>query len=178
MFCTQISPLTPSPGSDMWRCTRVGPNSSHSCFQNVAIHASFDWSSGMTLDDVSGRSLMLSSIGERTEPCVSWSTVDLPRRKPACCGSTIWSMRLCINLPRILNLETIPQVSHHWPFSPSFAKWIDAALSRYIPESVLDRCSRSSILSGGSTAGPLGPGPQAPELQGAPKFSTNNIYRT
>ena len=46
---------------------------------------------------------MLSSIGERTEPCVAWSTVDLPRRKPACCGSTIWSMRLCINLSRILN---------------------------------------------------------------------------
>ena len=38
---------------------------------------------------------------------VTWSTVDRPRRKPACsrgsCGSTTWSMRLCINLSRILN---------------------------------------------------------------------------
>ena len=38
---------------------------------------------------------------------VTLSTVDLPRRKPACfggtCGSTIVSMRLCINLSRILN---------------------------------------------------------------------------
>ena len=32
--------------------------------------------------------------------------------------------------------------------------------------------------SGGSTTGPLGPGPQAPELDGAPKFSTNNFFRT
>ena len=31
---------------------------------------------------------------------------------------------------------------------------------------------------GGSTTGPLGPGPQAPELQGAPKFSPNKMYRT
>ena len=30
-------------------------------------------------------------------------------------------------------------------------------------------------FSGGSTTGPLGPGPQAPELQGAPKFSTTKI---
>ena len=39
---------------------------------------------------------------------VTWSTVDQPRRKPACsrgsCGSTTGSMRLCINLSRILNL--------------------------------------------------------------------------
>ena len=38
---------------------------------------------------------------------VTWSTVDRPRRKPACsrgsCGSTTGSMRLCINLSRILN---------------------------------------------------------------------------
>ena len=32
--------------------------------------------------------------------------------------------------------------------------------------------------SGGSTTGPLGPGPQAPELQGPPKLSTTKIYRT
>ena len=31
------------------------------------------------------------------------------------------------------------------------------------------------MSSGGLTTGPLGPGPQAPELQGAPKFSTNNF---
>ena len=30
-------------------------------------------------------------------------------------------------------------------------------------------------VSGGLTTGPLGPGPQAPELQGAPKLSTNNF---
>ena len=38
---------------------------------------------------------------------VTWSTVDRPRREPACsrgsCGSTTGSMRLCINLSRILN---------------------------------------------------------------------------
>ena len=34
------------------------------------------------------------------------------------------------------------------------------------------------ILSGGSTTGPLGPGPQAPRAPGALKFSTNKIYRT
>ena len=38
---------------------------------------------------------------------VTWSTADLPRRKPACsrgrCGFTTGSMRLCINLSRILN---------------------------------------------------------------------------
>ena len=38
---------------------------------------------------------------------VTWSTVDPPRRKPACsrgsCGLTTGSMRLCINLSRILN---------------------------------------------------------------------------
>ena len=35
-----------------------------------------------------------------------------------------------------------------------------------------------TIFSGGLTTGPLGPGPQAPELQGAPKFSTNHFFRT
>ena len=48
-FRRRSSPLTPSPGSDMWRCTRVGPDASHSCFHVAAIHASFDRSSGMTL---------------------------------------------------------------------------------------------------------------------------------
>ena len=42
------SPLTPSPGSDTWRCTRVGPDASHACFHVAAILASFDRSSGMT----------------------------------------------------------------------------------------------------------------------------------
>ena len=39
--------------------------------------------------------------------CVTWSTVYIPRRNPACfrgsCGSTTGSMRQCINLSRILN---------------------------------------------------------------------------
>ena len=48
-FRRRSSPLTPSPGSDRWRCTRVGPDASHSCFHVAAIHASFDRSSGMTL---------------------------------------------------------------------------------------------------------------------------------
>ena len=43
------SPLTSSAGFDTWRCTRVGPDASHSCFHVAAIHASFDRSSGMTL---------------------------------------------------------------------------------------------------------------------------------
>ena len=34
---------------------------------------------------------------------VTWSTVDLPRRKPACSRGSCGSMRLCINLSRILN---------------------------------------------------------------------------
>ena len=34
------SPLTPSPGSDTWRCNRVGLDASHSCFHAAAIHAS------------------------------------------------------------------------------------------------------------------------------------------
>ena len=48
-FRLSSSPLTPSPGSDTWWCTRVGPDASHSCFHVAAIHASFDRSSGMTL---------------------------------------------------------------------------------------------------------------------------------
>ena len=48
-FRRRSSPLTPSPGSDTWRCTRVGPDASHSCFHVAAINASFDRSSGMTL---------------------------------------------------------------------------------------------------------------------------------
>ena len=48
-FRLSSSPLTPSPASDPWRCTRVGPDASHSCFHVAAIHASFDRSSGMTL---------------------------------------------------------------------------------------------------------------------------------
>ena len=48
-FRLRSSPLTPSPGSDMWRCTRVGPDASHSCFDVAAIHVSFDRSSGMPL---------------------------------------------------------------------------------------------------------------------------------
>ena len=48
-FRLSSSPLTPSSGSDTWRCTRVGPDASHSCFHVAAIHASFDRSSGMTL---------------------------------------------------------------------------------------------------------------------------------
>ena len=50
-FRRRSSPLTPSPGSDMWRCTRVGPDASHSCIHVAAIHASFDRSSGMTLSN-------------------------------------------------------------------------------------------------------------------------------
>ena len=42
-------PFTSSAGFDTWRCTRVGPDASHSCFHVAAIHASFDRSSGMTL---------------------------------------------------------------------------------------------------------------------------------
>ena len=38
---------------------------------------------------------------------MTWSTVDLPRRRPACsrgsCGSTTGSTQLCINLSRIFN---------------------------------------------------------------------------
>ena len=41
-FRLSSSPLTPSPGSDTWRCTRVGLDSFHSCFHVAAIHASFD----------------------------------------------------------------------------------------------------------------------------------------
>ena len=48
-FWLRSSPLKPSPGSDTWPCTRVGPDSSHSCFHVAAIHASFERSSGMTL---------------------------------------------------------------------------------------------------------------------------------
>ena len=48
-FRLRSSLLTPSPGSDMWRCTRVGPDASHSCFHVGAIHTPFDRSSGMTL---------------------------------------------------------------------------------------------------------------------------------
>ena len=48
-FRLSSSPLTPSSGSDTWRCTRVGPDASHSCFHVAAIHASFDRSLGMTL---------------------------------------------------------------------------------------------------------------------------------
>ena len=48
-FRLSSSPLTPSPGSDTWRCTRVGPDASHSCFHVAASQASFDRSSGMTL---------------------------------------------------------------------------------------------------------------------------------
>ena len=36
---------------------------------------------------------------------------------------------------------------------------------------------KSTAVSGGSTTGPLGPGPQATELRGAPKFSTINCLR-
>ena len=51
VHCFQLrsSPLTPSPGSDTWRCTRVGPDAPHSCFHVASIHASFDRSSGMTV---------------------------------------------------------------------------------------------------------------------------------
>ena len=49
-FRLRSSPLTPSPGSDPWRCTRVGPDASHSCFHVAAIHAPFDRTSGMTLN--------------------------------------------------------------------------------------------------------------------------------
>ena len=48
-FRLRSSPLTPSPGSDTWRCTRVGPDASHSCFHVASIHASLNRSSGMTL---------------------------------------------------------------------------------------------------------------------------------
>ena len=48
-FRLSSSPLTPSSGSDTWRCTRVGPDASHSCFHVAAIHASFVRYSGMTL---------------------------------------------------------------------------------------------------------------------------------
>ena len=47
-FRLRSSPLTPSPGSDKWRCTRVGPDAPHSCFHVAVIHASFDRSSRMT----------------------------------------------------------------------------------------------------------------------------------
>ena len=48
-FRLRSSSLTPSPGSDKWRCTRVGMDASHSCFHVAAIHALFDRSSQMTL---------------------------------------------------------------------------------------------------------------------------------
>ena len=38
-FRLSSSPLTPSSGPDTWRCTRVGPDASHSCFHVAAIHA-------------------------------------------------------------------------------------------------------------------------------------------
>ena len=48
-FRLRSSPLTPSRGSDTWRCTRMGPDVSHFSFHAAAIHAFFDRSSGMTL---------------------------------------------------------------------------------------------------------------------------------
>ena len=48
-FLLRSSPLMPSPGSDMWLWTWVGPDASRSCCQAAAIHASLDRSLGMTL---------------------------------------------------------------------------------------------------------------------------------
>ena len=48
-FLLRSSPLTPSPGSDTRRCTRVGPDAFHSCFHAAAIHASLDQSPWMTI---------------------------------------------------------------------------------------------------------------------------------
>ena len=45
-YC-RCSPSTPSPGSRMWWCKRVGSADSHSCFQEVASHALVDRPSGM-----------------------------------------------------------------------------------------------------------------------------------
>ena len=44
-FRLSYSPLTPSPRSDTWRCTRVGPDASHSCFHVAASQASVNRSS-------------------------------------------------------------------------------------------------------------------------------------
>ena len=41
-FRLRSAPLTPSPGCDTWRCTRVGPDASHSCLHIAAIQASFE----------------------------------------------------------------------------------------------------------------------------------------
>ena len=40
-----------------------------------------------------------------------------------------------------------------------------------------NNADKEGTTSGVLTTGPLGPGPQAPELQGAPKFSTNIFFR-
>ena len=48
-FRLRSSSLTPSPGSDTWRCTRVGSDASHSGFHVATIHASFDRPSGRTI---------------------------------------------------------------------------------------------------------------------------------
>ena len=48
-FRLSSTPLTYSAGSGTWRCTRVGPDPSHSCFHVAAIYSFFDRSSGMTL---------------------------------------------------------------------------------------------------------------------------------
>ena len=48
-FRLRSSPLMPSPGSDTWRCTRVVPDSSYSCFHAARIHATFDRPSGRHL---------------------------------------------------------------------------------------------------------------------------------
>ena len=78
MFSTLIFALD---GFYRFRCTRVGPDASHSCFQAAANHASLDRSSGMTLSISTKIGCCNTGVGLR-QP-------DMVRREPLVATSTV-----------------------------------------------------------------------------------------
>ena len=85
-----------------------------------------------------------------------------PKSNLLCPFTSVKSCPLFILL--VLILKNILGSIFSWPFNIfNISVWSSLNL----------RVSSVVRPSGGSTTGPLGPGPQAPELQGPPKFSIN-----
>ena len=108
--------------------------------------------------------------------CVSGWMAQPKCRYPCRTCFCIWRALVTSSLAPItwLTLVSIDARYNNWC---TVVRWMSINNgSVIIREHIIQtQCYTLLVNSAGLTTGPLGPGPQAPELQGAPKFSTNNF---
>ena len=101
------SPISPRPAHIECHTNNLASSCSHLTYyvSNLftSLHVYHTYTAVKSRNNTPAFSLCWKLSSMSCVSSVTWSTVDLPRRKPACSRGSCGSMRLCINLSRILN---------------------------------------------------------------------------